>query len=355
MESALLAEPAGTKTKTMPDHGPPVRIRGCIPSDQPMKGLVPVSSKENSPAALTPRRTPPREYAPANMHEAPPPTPKSPKQGSAGSPTPLRLSLPEFERPASRTMSPTRNINTEAQSQEKRIAPVIPATKASSVGITAFHGFDHPPVPRQFRPPKNSATCGSNQPAPATAEIVREAPYAQPSEPAITLSQAEPLIDAKMTQYEAPPPPPPIRPRPNIPQERYHPYRTLPFAQPYQYQISHEYAPASLRAAQYRPPMPLSSDALPAQALSPGDVAADIETICSKIGLPPSSTFGQYLKRVRDFDKHNGLGDGAPGRPHPPRSCGSGQAKPPETTTARTNLSATCSDGKHTTRAEEGR
>lgn len=64
MESARIAPPpVEFETATMIEHGPPVRVRGFTPPDQPSSNDVPVASQAPS---VTPRarRTQPRDYAP---------------------------------------------------------------------------------------------------------------------------------------------------------------------------------------------------------------------------------------------------------------------------------------------------
>ena len=329
LEAALLAEPVETPTRNMPEHGPPLRVRGCVPSDEVLNDeIVPVTSKA---VTLTPRKTPPRDGSASTMPELPPlsKTHVAPKTSSANSPTPSQLSLPENERPPSwetpPTLEPVRKTTDQSIPAYQHwttppkntgqvitpeaaftLPPTPPSTRAALVGINQFPGFTQPAITQQFRPPTSAEPSGSSSTAGIQPDGTRATPYPS-TEPTLTLSQVERLIETKMSQFKAPPPPAPIRPRPPL-QHEYHPYPSLQYAQQYQYPIVRDYQ------AGYVPIMnPPAQQPVPTMA---EEVSADIDTICEQIGVTPSASFDQYLQRVRDFDKHPGLGGWHP-RPPP--------------------------------------
>ena len=341
MEAALLAEPVEQETQSMPDYGPPLRIRGCTPSDEPLEESLPVTSK--APPRLTARRTPPRNVTQTSIPEIPPlnkAKQHSPVRSAATSPTPSQLSLPEHERPASWPTSPVLEPRSAALSSPSpghlNVAPqghgsmlsspaIPPTTRESSVGITAFPGFTPSSAGTQFRPPTSDTPCGSHQYPVQHYEQARAAPYAPPAEPTLTLSQVERLIETKMNQFKAPPPPAPVRPRPPM-QQDYALYQPVQFAQPtYQHQMTHDYPPPfhgmvhDYQLPQTSMPhhhVPVPQPVMRPLSSSSAEISADIDTICEQIGTTPSTTFEQYVQRIRDFDKHPGLGGWHP-RPPP--------------------------------------
>ena len=107
----------------MPAPGPPVRIRGCAPSDrlaaQRRSRVVPATSKATE--TLLARRTPPRYYDPKNTPEVHPTSPRSPIPFPTVSLTSSRRSLPESDRPAPRTSTPPRTTTQLDNTTPRRI------------------------------------------------------------------------------------------------------------------------------------------------------------------------------------------------------------------------------------------
>ena len=151
-----------------------------------------------------------------------------------------------------------------------------------------------------------------------------------PVEQTHALSQVGRLIESKMSQYKPPPPPHPMMQRHTAPAGPiYRQYQMPQFAQPSpgEYQLiyptsEHHPAPKYVRAR------PLSSDVLHGVSLSADALAVDIDATFSQIALPPNPTYGQFLTRIRDFDRSPNLGGWHP-RPPPSPIDPADQAKLP--------------------------
>ena len=175
------------------------------------------------------------------------------------------------------------------------------------------------------------------EPTPVTrTQQVRAAPYqpcvesptfVAPAEQTMALSQVERPIETEIQQYEQPPSPPPMMQRKlGHVEPSYARYQASSFTQPYQRPVTQSY-PAH-QYAYSAPKAQLSSDVLPAGALASDAMTVKMDLISAQLSLPPIPTYGQFVRRIRDFDKPPHMGGWLP-RPPPSPIDPSGKANFP--------------------------
>ena len=234
LDDAKAPNPKVPPITEMPERGPPLLIQGYSNPESNRRGYA------NAKERLTPRVTPPRDYAPRDYPEIPPartmppvpvqPTAPVPRQ--ARPPTPSQLRIPGNERPPSledptyaeqheyekmRIVSdvirnlPPWHLNLEPLPLAPRAEVQLPFAKAPSLSIrhiapplavlpsqtaqfptempATFAGFQE----AQFRPPQPRV----RPPMPPTHSpyVRREPPMIQPNQ-VMTYAEVEAMIDA---------------------------------------------------------------------------------------------------------------------------------------------------------------